>query len=242
MKASGDAPPAAALNEARALLEELGALDPDGRITESGRRLRALPLPLRLARMVLAAAGRSPETARDAADLAAVLVERGLGGDAVDLTDRVERFRRDRSRRAGDMRRMAEGWAKAGPGAPSGEPRSLGVLLTLAYPDRLAKARGKPGEYLMANGRGAAVEAHERLAREPYLAIAEIAGGAASARILAAAAIAPDEPRASATSTRMAASPASASRAPSGSALAVTGFRPYHFSRMPAVHACERSR
>ena len=107
-----DPPPAAALNEARALLEELGALDPDGRITESGRRLRALPLPPRLARMVLAAAGRSPETARDAADLAAVLVERGLGGDAVDLTDRVERFRRDRSPRAADMRRMAEGWAR----------------------------------------------------------------------------------------------------------------------------------
>src|SRR5215210_3452690 len=74
-----DPPPAPALAEARALLEELGALDRDGRITESGRRLRALPLPPRLARMVLAA-GHSPETARDAADLAAVLVERGLGG------------------------------------------------------------------------------------------------------------------------------------------------------------------
>ena len=107
-----DPPPAPALAEARALLEELGALDRDGRITESGRRLRALPLPPRLARMVLAAAGRSPETARDAADLAAVLVERGLGGDAVDLAERVERFRRDRSPRAADMRRMAEGWAR----------------------------------------------------------------------------------------------------------------------------------
>ncbi len=59
--------------------------------------------------------------------------------------------------------------------------------MALAYPDRIAKARGRPGEYVMANGRGATLEPHERLAREPFLAIAEIAGGAASARILAAA-------------------------------------------------------
>jgi ATP-dependent helicase HrpB len=62
-------------------------------------------------------------------------------------------------------------------------------MLALAYPDRIAKARGRAGEFLLANGRGAALEAHERLAREPFLAVAEIAGGAASARILAAAPI-----------------------------------------------------
>ncbi|KFG67385.1 ATP-dependent helicase HrpB [Microvirga sp. BSC39] len=186
-----DPPPAPALKEARTLLQQLGALDGEGRITEVGRRLRDLPLPPRLARMVLIA-GESGQ-ARDAADVAAVLVERGLGGDAADLSDRVERFRRDRSKRAEDMRRMAEGWARGSNGTSRGEPRSIGALLTLAYPDRLAKARGKPGEYLMANGRGASLEAHERLAKEPYLAVAEIAGGAASARILAAAAISPEE-------------------------------------------------
>ena len=186
-----DPPPTPALKEARALLQQLGALDAEGRITEVGRRMRDLPLPPRLARMVLLA-GESGQ-ARDAADVAAVLVERGLGGDAVDLAERIERYRRDRSKRAEDMRRMAEGWARGSNGASKGEPRSIGALLTLAYPDRLAKARGKPGEYLMANGRGASLEAHERLAKEPYLAVAEIAGGAASARILAAAAISPEE-------------------------------------------------
>ena len=189
-----DPPPGPALAEARALLESLGALA-DGRITETGRRLRALPLPPRLARMVVAAADRG--AASEAAALAAVLVERGLGGDAVDLSERVERFLRDRSDRARDMRRMAQGWARASsPGAgevarpqAGSEGGSLGPLLALAYPDRIAKARGRPGEFVMANGRGAALEAHERLAREPFLAIAEIAGGAASARILAAAAM-----------------------------------------------------
>jgi ATP-dependent helicase HrpB len=187
-----DPPPGPALKEARTLLRQLHALDADGRITPTGRRLRQLPLPPRLARMVLAA-GETGQSG-DAADLAAVLVERGLGGDAADLAERVERFRRDRSGRAEDMRRMAAGWARdcAGSGR-AGEPRSVGALLTLAYPDRLAKARGRPGEYLMANGRGAALEPHDRLAKEPYLAVAEIAGGAASARILAAAAIAPEE-------------------------------------------------
>ncbi|NIX76022.1 ATP-dependent helicase HrpB [Microvirga terricola] len=186
-----DKPPKPAVKEARALLQQLQALDDEGRITETGRRLRDLPLPPRLGRMVLIA-GESGQ-ARDAADLAAVLVERGLGGDVVDLSERVERFRRDRSKRAEDMRRMAEGWAKAAASSANGEKHSSGALLTLAYPDRLAKARGKPGEYLMANGRGAALEPHDRLAKEPYLAIAEISGGAASARVLAAAPIAPDE-------------------------------------------------
>ncbi|WP_230531455.1 ATP-dependent helicase HrpB [Microvirga roseola] len=186
-----DPPPAPALKEAGTLLQQLGALDDEGRITETGRKLRDLPLPPRLARMVLLA-GESGQ-ARDAADLAAVLVERGLGGDAVDLSERVERFRRDRSKRADDMRRMAEGWAKGSNGSMKSEPRSIGALLTLAYPDRLAKARGKAGEYLMANGRGASLEPYDRLAKEPYLSIAEIAGGAASARILAASAISPDE-------------------------------------------------
>jgi ATP-dependent helicase HrpB len=89
------------------------------------------------------------------------------------------------------MRRMAQGWARTAGDDRSPQQHGLqaGPLVALAYPDRIAKARGRPGEYVMANGRGAALEAHERLAREPFLAVAEVAGGAASARILAAAAI-----------------------------------------------------
>ena len=240
-----DRPPAAALAEARALLRDLGALDREDRITEEGRRLRALPLPPRLARMVLV--GASLGAAEDAADLAALLAERGLGGDEADLAHRLDRFRRDGSRRATETRRMAAGWARmaasdgprrssragvppgyawspspaqggdeaAPPASPllpgegdrpkgggEGTPRRgvdpvaaasrnvmEGHLVALAYPDRIARARGAPGEYVMANGRGARLEPHLALAREPYLAVAEIAGSAASARILAAAAI-----------------------------------------------------
>ena len=81
-----------------------------------------------------------------------------------------------------------------GGGASSGGERSAGALLALAYPERIAKNRGSgAGAFLLANGRGAGVDAASALAREPYLAVAELAGSAASGRILLAAPIALDE-------------------------------------------------
>jgi ATP-dependent helicase HrpB len=62
-------------------------------------------------------------------------------------------------------------------------------LLALAYPERLAKARGWNGEYLLANGRAATLDPADPLARAPFLAVAEIAGRAAAGRILLAASI-----------------------------------------------------
>ena len=181
-----DPPPPPALKEAREMLRALGALDSDGRITPLGRRVQSLPLPPRLARMVIAAADFG--AAGRAAEIAAVLVERGLGGDSTDIAERVDRFRRDRGQRAQDMRRMAGRWA--GPESRrAADPPGDGALLSLAYPDRIARARGCPGAYLLANGRGASLEAHDRLAKEPWIVAAEITGSAASGRVLAAAAI-----------------------------------------------------
>ena len=186
-----DAPPGPALAEARTMLGEIGAIDPDRRLTPTGRRLRSLPLPPRLARMVVRAAEGGQ--ARAAADLAAVLVERGLGGDGVDLADRVERFGRDRGPRAADMRRLAQGWARqAGGSGPAADAAEAGALLALAYPDRVARARGRDGEFVMANGRAGRLDPASSLAREAYLVVADIAGAAGNARILAAAAITPD--------------------------------------------------
>jgi ATP-dependent helicase HrpB len=184
-----DAPPAPALAEAGRMLRGIEALDETGRITAMGRKLRELALPPRLARMVLSAGECG--AASEAAEIAAVLVERGLGGDGPDIAARVERFRRDRSPRAQDMRRMAEGWARAGSGAGGATRASLGVgaLLALAYPDRIARARGRPGAYLLANGRGAEIEPHEALARCGWLVVAEMQGSAAASRILSAAAL-----------------------------------------------------
>jgi ATP-dependent helicase HrpB len=190
-----DPPPAPALKEARTLLTELGALDADGRITEEGRKLRRLPLPPRLARMVVDAAAHGQ--ADEAALMAAIIGERGLGGDDVDLAHRLDRLRSDRSNRARDVKAMAQRWtdavASSAPRAIPGE-LSVGALLALAYPDRVAKSRGGGnGAFLLANGRGGTIDPASALARAPYVIVADLTGVAAQGRILLAAEISVDE-------------------------------------------------
>ncbi|MGA2995953.1 ATP-dependent helicase HrpB [Bradyrhizobium sp.] len=186
-----DAPPAPALKEARELLRELGALDGGGQITDEGRSLRALALPPRLARMIVDShrlgAGRA------AADIAAVLTERGLGGDHVDLDVRLDGFRRDRSQRAEAARDQAQRWASKVAAdnkatVTRDDDPSNGIMLALAFPDRVAKNRGN-GSFVLANGRGAALEPTAALSRAPYIAVAELTGTAMQGRILLAAPI-----------------------------------------------------
>jgi ATP-dependent helicase HrpB len=185
-----DPPPAPALKEARSLLGELGALDSDGRITAEGKSLRELALPPRLARMIVDS--HRLGAGEQAADIAAVLTERGLGGDSVDLDARLDQFRRDRSQRSSSARSLAQRWASqvaATEGAPAEDTSpSTGVMLALAFPDRVARNRGN-GSFVLANGRGAAVDQTSALARAPYVAVAELTGTAANGRILLAAPI-----------------------------------------------------
>jgi ATP-dependent helicase HrpB len=183
-----DAPPQAALNEAKTLLGEIGAIDENGRITDEGRKLRALPLPPRLARMVVDAAAQG--AGEMAATIAAVLTERGLGGNDVDLGHRLEDFRRDRSRRAEDARAMVRRWAATAGNREKDNELSPGALLALAYPDRVARNRGGGGgAFLLANGRGGMIDPASSLARETYLVVAELAGAAAAGGIVLAAPI-----------------------------------------------------
>ncbi len=186
-----DAPPAPALHEARTLLRELGALDAGGRITAEGKSLRALALPPRLARMIVDL--HRLGAGKQAAEIAAVLTERGLGGDSVDLDARLDQFRRDRSQRASSARSLAQRWATqvaATEGAPSSEDTpSTGVILAFAFPDRVARHRGN-ASFVLANGRGAAVDQASSLARAAYIAVAELTGTAANGRVLLAATIA----------------------------------------------------
>jgi ATP-dependent helicase HrpB len=194
-----DPPPAGALAAARDELLALGAVDPDGRLTSSGRRLRALPLAPRLAHMLMAAADLGPAAAAEAALIAAVVSERGAGGPSEDLEIRLRALRSDRGQRAEGLRRLASGWARAAVAAGSGKtgssgdaeadaaPVSAARLLALAWPDRIAKARGSRGTFLMAGGRAGVLDAASPLAGAPFLVIAELSGIAAGARILLAA-------------------------------------------------------
>ncbi|MEY9462499.1 ATP-dependent helicase HrpB [Bradyrhizobium ottawaense] len=188
-----DPPPAPAWKEAKSLLSELNALDGDGRITAEGKSLRALALPPRLARMIVDSHRAGEGEA--AAEIAAIITERGLGGDSVDLEHRRDQFRRDRSPRAASARDLARRWASQVAASERAGPQddlSTGLMLAYAFPDRVARNRGN-GSFVLANGRGAAVEQTSSLARAPYIAIGEMTGTAASGRILLAAQITESE-------------------------------------------------
>lgn len=193
-----DPPPIPAWNEAMTLLRALGAIDLSGRLTPQGQALRALPLPPRLACMILTAASQGE--AERAARLAVLLTERGLGGETADLSHRYERFHLDRAPRALNAKRLAATWAKQAEVSAkdliNNSRETLlsdGALIACAFPDRLAKSRGVKGEFLMANGRAAYLHEEHPLARAPYLAVAEIVGRAAKGQILAACALTEEE-------------------------------------------------
>lgn len=183
-----DPPPAPALNEARELLKGLGALDSDARLTAAGTRMRRLALPARLAHMLIEAAKAG--SARHAAELAVLMTERGLGGNDPDLDVRLANFRRDRSDRAQAARGLAQRLAAdAGQKGPDTQDISSGSLLVHAYPDRIAKSRGRDGRFVLANGRGAEIDVVHGLAGQDWLVITEMQGTAQKARILSAATV-----------------------------------------------------
>ncbi|MEP3275984.1 MAG: ATP-dependent helicase C-terminal domain-containing protein, partial [Stappiaceae bacterium] len=190
-----DPPPAGALEEARTLLKEIDALDAGGQITRVGRALSKLPVHPRLAHMIIAA--EKLGLAQLAAEIALLLGERGLGGQSTDLRSRVISFRNDRGERAKKARKLARQWIKnanLSPGdADDQSVEQAGKILALAYPDRIAQARGAAGTYRLANGRGAQLDSDSPLFGTPFLAAAEIQGSAVSGRILLAAPIAQDE-------------------------------------------------
>ncbi|HEY8592711.1 MAG TPA: ATP-dependent helicase HrpB [Sphingomicrobium sp.] len=206
-----DPPPAAALDEARKRLTTLGAIDEDGRITDHGRAIAALPLEPRLAHMLMDASALGIGAA--AADVAALLTERGLGGNDPDLELRWRRWQNDHSPRAEAARKMAANWlhrtplSLAGgagggpvqrdrhslpptPSRPAGGGEYIAAALALAFPDRVSRRRDASGEsWQSVGGRGFRLDPASPLASSQWLAVGEVAGAASGARILSAAAI-----------------------------------------------------
>jgi len=199
-----DPPPSAAFAQARGLLTSLGALDDLGRITPRGRRMAEMPVHPRLAHMLLR--GAELGHAALACDLAALLEERDvLHGAATSPPDADVRLRVEILRGAGrgdtlaathgaivdhDAVRRVRVEARAlrqSLGTPSGDADldASGLLLALAYPDRVAQRRpGAGGRYLLASGSGAALGEGQPLATEPYLVAAELGGTGGSVAAL----------------------------------------------------------
>jgi ATP-dependent helicase HrpB len=210
-----DLPPISALEEARKRLTTLGAIDDKGRVTGHGRAIAALPLEPRLAHMLIDARDRGFGAA--AANVAALLSERGLGGNDPDLEVRWNRWRSDKSPRAEAARKMAgrlirqispsplqgRGSGRGGvesrttaplPSPPRGSSfppaGERGSALALAFPDRVSRRRDPSGEtWQSVGGRGFRLDPSSSLASSQWLAVGEVAGHASGARILSAAAI-----------------------------------------------------
>ncbi|MET8165329.1 ATP-dependent helicase HrpB [Streptomyces sp. NPDC005329] len=178
-----DPPPAGAMAAARSLLTAIGAVDAAGRATARGKRLARLGLHPRLGRALLDGAASvgveravevvallSEEAPREYGDdLAAALRSARRGGDAYGSRWRAEVRR---------LRAVVEGSASAGPtaaggsagGDRAGSDALAGLVVALAFPERLARADG--GSYLMVSGTRAEVREGTDLRGAPWLAVA----------------------------------------------------------------------
>lgn len=183
-----DRPPRRALDEAEELLRRLGAVDGDGRPTDIGRRMAELPLHPRLAHLVVRAADLGDAEAATAAALAALLEDRDvLRGHPdelpVDAGERVRLISDGAARHhladghavAGARRRAQELLRRTGrrSGLDAAAPGLAGLLLALAYPDRIAQARGN-GRFRLRSGGGAWVAGTDPMSQEPFLVAADV--------------------------------------------------------------------
>jgi ATP-dependent helicase HrpB len=192
-----DAPPAPMLQQARALLARLGAVDDQGRPTDRGQQMARLPVHPRLAAMLLAAREQGGQALRLAGRLAALLSERdllrtgGSGGDPdlrtrIDLLDAsaghgIERGALERVQRTA---RLLESAAQGPAALAAGPPAQAGSLLAHGFPDRIGQRReGVQGRYLLSNGRGAAFAHANSLARAAFIVAAALDDRDREARI-----------------------------------------------------------
>ncbi|NBD95204.1 MAG: ATP-dependent helicase HrpB, partial [Gammaproteobacteria bacterium] len=184
-------PPRAHWAQARDLLQWLDAVDEDGALTRHGEQLLDIGLHPRLAHLILS--GRKRGWSTTAAELAAILSERDLLTDrpGCDLSLRLQALRNGRRYgihrgRKAQVKALAESLSK-GPDRHRNSPPPIGDLLALAYPDRIAQARGGRGRFRLSNGRGALLFDDDALAGSDYLVAAELDGRARESRIFLAA-------------------------------------------------------
>ncbi|BAP43312.1 ATP-dependent helicase HrpB [Pseudomonas sp. StFLB209] len=181
-----DLPPAAAIAQARDLLQRLGALQADGRLSTHGQAMAEMPAHPRIAHLLLR--GQELGLANMACDVAALLGERDiLRGAGADVHSRLvllsgeqkaQRNAQGGVQRARQLSRQYRGYlrGKAGQAVVDPDhPRWLGALLALAYPDRVARQRRDGGaEYRLANGRAALFSETDALMKHEWLVVADL--------------------------------------------------------------------
>jgi len=219
-----DPPPVAAYAQARELLVQVGALDEHGAITPHGRTVATLPMHPRLAHMILAAPPDLSGLACDLAALLGErdVLRRDGGAPDADLRLRLEVVRasgrepvetvqgmtvdRDAIRRVREqsgewrqrLRGREPGRSRGNAASHTNAPQKIehaGLLLALAYPDRIGQRRSVDtgARFLLRNGRGAVFPSPQPLGAEPYIVVADLDDQRPDGRIFLAAPLALDE-------------------------------------------------
>ncbi|MFY9310110.1 MAG: ATP-dependent helicase HrpB [Bacteroidia bacterium] len=196
-------PPTAAVNQARELLNNIGALDDSG-ISKHGKQLLRLPTHPRIAHLLVEA--EQAGLISLATDIAAVLEERDPlpKESGANLTLRIEALRKWRNKEytfadkgiLERIERLASQWRKyfsisVDNTAPIDQ--EAGRLIAAGYPERIAKQREQSHRYRLSNGKIAKINDHDPLSHEPYLAIAHMDAGTNEGKIFLAAPLSPDD-------------------------------------------------
>ncbi|MEV0490439.1 ATP-dependent helicase HrpB [Streptomyces atratus] len=201
-----DPPPAGAMGAAREVLTAVGAVDAVGRVTDRGVRMSRLGLHPRLARALLD--GAAEVGGRRAAEVVALLSEEPPREYGDDLAVALRTARRGgdgyAARWRQEVRRLSSSLEGAREGS-GGDDAAVGLVAALAFPERVARARGE-GTFLMASGTGAELREGSRLRSAPWLAVAvaDRPAHAASARVRLAAVVDEDTARLAAGHLRFA--------------------------------------
>ncbi|GAA2955135.1 ATP-dependent helicase HrpB [Kitasatospora cinereorecta] len=192
-----DPPPAGAMGAAREVLTAVGAVDAAGRVTDRGVRMSRLGLHPRLARALLD--GADEVGGRQAAEVVALLSEEPPREHGDDLAAALRTARRGgdgyAARWRQEVRRLSSSLGRAG-GRGSSDDTAAGLVAALAFPERVARARGG-GAFLMVSGTGAELRDGSGLRSAPWLAVAvaDRPAHAASARVRLAAVVDEDTAR-----------------------------------------------
>jgi ATP-dependent helicase HrpB len=179
-----DPPPAPHLQRARGLLTALGALGSDGTLTPHGRMMAEIPVHPRIAHMILR--GKELKAGALACDIGALIEDRPPG-DQIDIEEYLPLLRGGGGAHLA-FRRMREEAKRLRSAAGIAEKTeaevSPGLLLGLAFPDRIARRRSEEGRrYLFTGGTGGVLPPSSLLSRSEFLAVAEVDGAAAEATI-----------------------------------------------------------
>lgn len=200
-----DPPPVKHLQQAHSLLKNLGAVNEKGKLTNHGKMLTRFGIHPRLSHMLVR--GNELGYASLACDVAALLGERdvmrGRNVDDIDLHSRYhavkagnveDRFLLQRIREQSSRLKKLLETETSHPKVNNEESNALGILLALAYPERVAKRReGSGDKYQLSGNTIAVLPKNSALSREEFLAIGDVDGMGSEVKIFLASAITKDE-------------------------------------------------